>query len=123
MCASSRPRRATVAKARSLRRSASVTEQLLWRLLRDRRLEGLKFRRQVPMGPYVVDFVCFRHRLVVEADGPFHDPARDEARDAWLAGRGLRVLRFPNSVVQNDREVVLERIMDAAGRPPLMIEV
>jgi very-short-patch-repair endonuclease len=79
MGASSRSRRATVAKSRSLRRSASVTEQLLWRLLRDRRLEGQKFRRQVPMGPYVLDFVCFRNRLVVEADGPFHAPARDGA--------------------------------------------
>ena len=82
-------------------------ERKLWRLLRDRRLEGLKFRRQMVIGPYVVDFVCLRHRLIVEADGPFHDPDRDRVRDAWLSGQGFRVLRFPNAQIeQRDWEVV-----------------
>ena len=78
------PRDAAITQARSLRRRAPVTERQLWTLLRDRRLADLKFRRQVPMGPYVLDFVCFQHRLIVEADGPFHDPEHDARRDQWL---------------------------------------
>lgn len=65
----------------------------LWTLLRDRRLDGLKFRRQVVIGPYVTDFVCPRHRLIVEADGSFHDEARDAVRDALLAAEGLAQCR------------------------------
>src|SRR5437588_4018224 len=90
-------RSATVRQARALRRSAPSNERLLWKLLRSRRLAALKFRRQFPVGPYVVDFVCLRIRLVVELDGPFHDPEHDIVRDAWLMAQGFRVLRFPNS--------------------------
>ncbi len=72
-------RQATTNQARALRRTAPATERFLWRLLRNRRLAGLKFRRQLPIGPYVVDFLCLSHRLTVEADGPFHDPAYDAA--------------------------------------------
>jgi very-short-patch-repair endonuclease len=82
--------------ARRMRREPTATERLLWKLLRDRRLEHLKFRRQTPIGPYIADFVCFERRLIVEADGPFHDPERDAARDAWLRGQSFRVLRFSN---------------------------
>jgi very-short-patch-repair endonuclease len=82
-------RKASIPMARALRRSAPATETLLWSLLRDRRLDGLKFRRQVPLGPYVADFVCLRHRLIVEADGPFHDPEADARRDAGLAARAF----------------------------------
>ena len=92
-------RKASIKQARRLRRTSSVTEDLLWQMLRNRKLEGLKFRRQVPMGPYVLDFLCLRHRLVVEADGPFHDPEHDARRDAWLAAQGFRVLRFTNSQI------------------------
>ncbi|MFN3558234.1 MAG: endonuclease domain-containing protein [Brevundimonas sp.] len=93
--------------AKRMRREPAVHERKLWRLLRDRRLEGLKFRRQVVIGPYVADFVCLRHRLIVEADGPFHDAERDAVRDAWLAAQGFRVLRFPNPQIElRDREVV-----------------
>ena len=106
-------RRATIPQARALRRSAPVTERLLWRILRDRRLEGLKFRRQVPLGPYVLDFVCLRHRLVVEADGPFHDPEHDARRDVWLAAKGFRVLRFSNSEIQVKDWRVIGRILEA----------
>src|SRR6267143_1179263 len=80
-------RKASIKQARAFRRTSSVTEDLLWQMLRDRKLDGLKFRRQVPMGPYILDFLCLRHRLVVEADGPFHDPEHDARRDAWLASR------------------------------------
>ena len=111
-------RRATIPQARALRRTAPATERILWNLLRDRRLEGLKFRRQVPLGPYVLDFVCLRHRLVVEADGPFHDPDRDASRDDWLAAKGFLVLRFPNNEIQVRDWQVIARILEAVGKPP-----
>ena len=97
-----------------MRHVPSSTEALLWRLLRDRRLNGLKFRRQVVFGPYIVDFVCIKCRLVVEADGPFHDPGADAERDAWLDRKGLRVLRFTNAQIQDDRFTVLDAIENAA---------
>ena len=93
--------------AHRMRRAPSTSERKLWTILRDRRLEGLKFRRQMVIGSYVVDFVCLRHRLIVEADGPFHDPERDAVRDEWLRSQGFRVLRFPNAQIENrDWEVV-----------------
>src|SRR4051812_35005817 len=107
----------TIRRARRLRREAPITERRLWDLLRGRRLEGLKFRRQVPVGPYVADFLCLRHRLIVEADGPLHDPARDAVRDAWLGTQGFRVLRFTNSEVM-DKDRVLGRIIEAVEAPP-----
>ena len=113
-------RRATIPQARALRRTAPATERILWNLLRDRRLEGLKFRRQVPLGPYVLDFVCLRHRLVVEADGPFHDPDRDASRDDWLAAKGFLVLRFPNNEIQVRDWRVIARILEVVGTPPPM---
>jgi very-short-patch-repair endonuclease len=92
---------------------------LLWDRLRQRRLEGVKFRRQMPLvGPYVLDFVCLRHRLVVEADGPFHDPERDAERDAWLGAKGFRVLRFSNSEIQGSPDLVLGRIVEALEELP-----
>ncbi|HWA59728.1 MAG TPA: endonuclease domain-containing protein [Caulobacteraceae bacterium] len=103
------------ALARRMPKAPAFTERMLWKLLRDRRLEALKFRRQVPIGPYVVDFVCLRHRLVVEADGPFHDPDRDAVRDRWLRAEGFRVLRFSNGQVQGQTEFVLGAIVEAAG--------
>ena len=111
-------RTATSRQARALRGAETYTERFLWKLLRGRRLEGFKFRRQVPIGPYVVDFLCLGHRLVVEADGPFHDPIRDAERDAWLADQGFKVLRFANGEITGDDPRVLNRILDALGRPP-----
>ena len=100
---------------------APPIERALWKLLRDRRLGGLKFRRQFPVGRYVLDFVCLRHRLVVEADGPFHDPAHDAQRDAWLGAQGFRVLRFTNSRINSrDWTVVADilRAVDVAAAEP-----
>jgi very-short-patch-repair endonuclease len=97
-----------------MRRNPSVTERRLWRLLRDRRLAGLKFRRQVPIGPYVADFVCLSARLIVEADGPLHDEAHDAKRDAWLGGQGFRVLRFPNAMIAERPQEVFSAILAAA---------
>ncbi len=73
----------------------------MWGLLRDRSLDGLKFRRQAPVGPYIVDFACLARRLVVEVDGYFHafHAQRDARRDAWLRSEGYRVLRIPDTVV------------------------
>ena len=90
-----------------------MSERLLWKLLRGRQLEGFKFRRQVPIGRYVVDFVCLRHRLIVEADGPFHDEIRDAERDAWLRAEGFQVLRFPNSEIVTRPENILMAIAAA----------
>jgi very-short-patch-repair endonuclease len=99
-----------------MRREPTFTERALWTLLRNRRLAGLKFRRQVPIGDYVVDFLCFSHHLVVEADGPMHDPHRDAVRDAWLRSKGLRVLRFPNGQITLYPDSVLDEICKATGR-------
>jgi very-short-patch-repair endonuclease len=109
-------RKATTNQARALRRMTPSMEKYLWKLLRDRRLEGLKFRRQFPIGPYVLDFVCLHHRLIVEADGPFHDPEHDAKRDAWLAAQGFRVLRFDNKLIGGSDYLVLNRIRAAVGK-------
>jgi very-short-patch-repair endonuclease len=99
-----------------MRRDPVFNEAQLWKLLRDRRLEGLKFRRQVPMGSYIADFVCFRHRLIVEADGPYyHDAERDRRRDHWLMGQGFRVLRFPNHQIETRPQEVLQAILKATA--------
>jgi very-short-patch-repair endonuclease len=105
-------------RAKEMRQSPPVQERRLWKLLRDRRLGGLKFRRQVVIGRYVADFVCMRHRLIVEADGPHHAESaeRDAARDAWLSGQRFRVLRFPNSQIETRAHEVIAAILAATGR-------
>jgi 2-isopropylmalate synthase len=87
-------------------RSAPTDPELrLWRLLRDRRLNGLKFRRQVPVGPTIVDFLCFAAKLTVESDVSQHaENVRAEVRDACLAREGWKVLRFWNHRVAESRE-------------------
>jgi len=105
--------------ARHFRRNPSMAERALWKLLRGKKLEGLRFRGQMPIGPYVVDFVCLRHRLVVEVDGPVHDLRPDDpARDEWLRTQNFRVMRFSSADVFSRSEEVLERIA-AAVRVPL----
>lgn len=84
--------------ARSMRRMPTPAEHKLWRLLRDRRFVGFKFRRQVPIGPYIADFVCYEAKLIVEADGAQHaESARDLERDTELSRRGFRLLRLWNA--------------------------
>lgn len=109
----------TTRRARTLRQSAPATERKLWAVLRDRRLGGLKFRRQVPIGAYVVDFLCLRHRLIIEADGPFHDAERDAVRDAWLQAQGFRVLRFRNREI-DDLDRVRGAILQAIEAPGVL---
>jgi 2-isopropylmalate synthase len=102
--------------ARSLRRNPTDAERLIWFLLRDRRLSGIKFRRQVPIGPYVADFASATHRLVVELDGGQHaESARDARRDSFLHANGWRVLRFWNNDVMGNREGVIESILNAVA--------
>ena len=104
------------ARARAMRRAPTEAEDRLWRLLRDRRLSGLKFRRQVPIGPYIVDFLCVGAQLIVEADGSQHgENIRDERRDAYLAGQGWTVLRFWNHDILHYRESVINTILARAG--------
>lgn len=104
--------------AKALRARMTDTERFLWRHSRAHRLGGAKFKRQQPIGPYIVDFVCFQARLVIEVDGGQHqDCEADRLRDAWLARHGFRGLRFWDNEVLNEVEAVLERI--AACLPPL----
>jgi very-short-patch-repair endonuclease len=110
----------TSRRARTLRTNQTASERRLWGLLRARQLKGLKFRRQVPIGPYVVDFLCLRHRLVVEADGPFHIAEQDAKRDAFLRAQGFRVLRFTNGQI-NAPDQVLGAILQAVEAPPVGI--
>ncbi|HTX51024.1 MAG TPA: DUF559 domain-containing protein [Caulobacteraceae bacterium] len=103
-------------QAKRMRRAPAFNERVLWRLLRDRRLAGMKFRRQVPIGPYIADFACFAPRLVIEADGPLHDVEHDAARDAWLRSNAFQVLRFANTQITEYPDLVLDRICEAANR-------
>jgi very-short-patch-repair endonuclease len=90
----------------------TIAERRLWYRLRDRRLAGWKFRRQVPIGPWVVDFLCKEKSVVVEVDGGQHNASeRDRRRDAALARQGYRVLRFWNSDVLRNPEGVLTVIL------------
>ncbi|MFS8035902.1 endonuclease domain-containing protein [Xanthobacter sp. AM11] len=111
-------------RARSLRGTQTDAEQRLWTELRGHRLTGMSFRRQHPLGPYVVDFICLPARLVIEVDGGQHYTpeglARDRRRECFLADRGLTVLRFSNLDVLNNMSGVLETISTFAtgGAPP-----
>lgn len=111
---------AALAVARRERRSGNLPEVLIWRELRQRP-GGYKFRRQHPLGDYVLDFACLRPRLAIEIDGAAHDrgdrPARDQRRDAWLAARGFSVLRLPARLVLEDLEGAIAAIVAACDQP------
>jgi len=95
-----------------MRRVATDAERKLWFLLRDRRLDGAKFRRQVPLGPYILDFVCFERRLVIEVDGGQHaESATDIARDARLRAEGFEIVRYWNNDVLGNPEGVLTDLL------------
>lgn len=101
--------------ARRLRGAMTDAERKLWLALRAHRLDGLSFRRQVPVGAYIVDFMCHEARLIVEVDGGQHaDSVVDQRRDAWLASAGYRVLRFWNNDVLGNLDGVLSEIVNAA---------
>jgi very-short-patch-repair endonuclease len=102
-------------RAKDLRQEQTPAEAKLWSLLRSKQLGGLKFRRQHPIGPFIVDFCCTAHRLVIELDGHSHADQEDYdlARTEWLEGRGYRVMRFTNSQVEGQFSAVLEAIVEA----------
>ncbi|MDR3419175.1 MAG: endonuclease domain-containing protein [Nevskia sp.] len=103
----------SVNRAKRLRKNPTQAELRLWYRLRAHRFQGLKFKRQKPVGPYVVDFVCFEYALVVEVDGGPHNEQRrdgDRIRDEWLSAQGFTVLRFWNHDVLSDTAAVLESI-------------
>jgi very-short-patch-repair endonuclease len=94
-------------------------ERKLWFALKDRRFQGLKFRRQVPVGPYIADFLCFDLRLVLEVDGGQHaESMRDAERDRWLADNGFRTFRFWNNDVLFNLDGVPRTIADSATPHP-----
>jgi BirA family biotin operon repressor/biotin-[acetyl-CoA-carboxylase] ligase len=102
-----------------MRHDPTRAERMLWQKLRNHQLAGLKFRRQMPLGPYIVDFYCASANLVVELDGISHiDSITDEARDAWLQERGIQVLRFTNYEIFSNLEGVLIAIQQAAHSTP-----
>jgi len=122
----------TVVRARHLRKAMTLPEVLLWQALRQRPA-GLKFRPQHPAGAYVLDFYCTSQRLAIEVDGEAHNcgdrPARDEARDRWLARENVRVLRVPAAFILKDMAAAISYIVaqaspdqplhqPAAGPPP-----
>ena len=108
--------------ARELRRGATDAERKLWLNLRDRRFGRFKFRRQQPIGPFIVDFYCSASKLIVELDGGQHtmpvNMLYDERRSRWLAGRGYVVIRFQNVDVLKDVEIVLDGIWHALKAAP-----
>ncbi len=106
--------------ARQLRQSQTDAERALWYKLRAGRLQGLKFRRQVPKGDYIADFVCEAQKLVIELDGGQHGEAEDikydEQRTLYLRQQGYEVVRFWNGDVLNNMDGVLTLVLEGCGR-------
>ena len=116
-------RRRTTNYARALRRKMTLPEVLLWQVL-PQKPDGLKFRRQHPTGPYVLDFFCSDARLAIEIDGEIHArgdrPERDALRDAWLRERGVETLRIPAVELLSDLDAVLRFVInETTSRLPL----
>ncbi|MCK0196806.1 DUF559 domain-containing protein [Ancylobacter sp. 6x-1] len=107
-----------IARARRLHRDQTEVERLLWSRLRDRRLAGWKFRRQVPVGPYVVDFLCADAKLVIELDGGHHTPEADAERTRMIEADGYLVIRFWNNDVLENLDGVLRRILESLRPAP-----
>jgi very-short-patch-repair endonuclease len=102
-----------------MRANPTEAERRLWSLLRAKRFRGVKFKRQQVIELYIVDFVCFAHRVIVEADGSQHsDNKNDERRDSFLQSQGFRVLRFWNNDVLGDADSVLTALLDALTPSP-----
>lgn len=110
--------------AKDLRKRSTDAELALWSRVRGRHLCGLKFRRQHPMGKYIVDFICLESKVIIELDGGQHaDPeikAYDRQRDDWLENEGYKILRFWDNDVLSNTDGIVEVIMEhCSGHPPL----
>lgn len=105
-------------RARQLRKNQTDAEKLLWNYLRNRQIEGCKFRRQWPIGIYIVDFACLSRQLVIELDGGQHAEAitYDTARTRFLEAEGYRVIRFWNNEMLSEPEAVLQRIYEEVNK-------
>jgi very-short-patch-repair endonuclease len=104
--------------ARTMRNRPTDAERRLWAMLRDLRFRPFKFRRQVPIGAFIADFVCYETRLIVEADGGQHcESAADARRTAWLESQGYRVLRFWNHEILAQPRDVMDRLYTALNSP------
>ena len=110
-------------RAQELRYSETRTEKFLWTLLRAKKLNGVKFRRQEPIGVYVVDFVSFEKKLIIEIDGGQHNDDKnkeyDEIRTKWLQSQDFRVIRFWNNDVSANIDGVITKIREALDEYPL----
>jgi very-short-patch-repair endonuclease len=108
----------TIKRARSLRQAMTPPELRLWLALRAKGQDGLRLRRQHPLGPYILDFYCHKARLAVEVDGEGHgfgdQPQRDERRDRWLAQQGVTTLRIAAVEVRDNLDGVIQTIVLAA---------
>ena len=100
-------------RARQLRKNLTDAEQGLWNIIRNRQVSGYRFRRQAPIGPYIIDFVCFENRLVIEVDGGQHLERADydAERTAWLESAGFRVVRFWNNQVLQEKDAYGKRFL------------
>ena len=105
-------------RARELRANMTDAERKLWQILRQRQVSEFKFRRQVPIGNYIADFVCANAKIVLEVDGGQHGTPPDAERDRWFASQGYRVLRFPNNEVEQNPEGVYGRVEAALAQKP-----
>ena len=116
-------RREETTLARGLRKRQTDAERALWNKLRSKQIEGVKFRRQQPIGPYIVDFVSLERKLIIEIDGGQHNERKvrekDQEREEWLKEKGYQILRFWNNDVLTNIEGVLERIKEnLEGKTP-----
>jgi very-short-patch-repair endonuclease len=109
--------------ARDLRKNPTIAEQKLWSYLRQKQIGKHRFRRQVPVDHYIVDFLCFEKRLIIEVDGGQHaeQEERDNERTSWLERQGFHVLRFWNNEVLGNIEGVVGEIAKALANPPHLI--
>ena len=111
-----------VNKARALRHRETKAEQIMWSWLRDNKIDGVKFRRQQPIGKYIVDFVSFKKKLIIEIDGGQHsfevNKTEDEARKQWLEDQGFHVIRFWNNEVSSNLEGVILQIEETLRGHP-----
>jgi very-short-patch-repair endonuclease len=100
--------------ARKLRQRQTDAEGTLWYYLRAKQIDGLKFKRQQPIGNYIVDFVCLAKKIIIELDGSQHieNEAKDKRRDAWLKTKGYKVLRFSNIEFFENKDAIIEEIAE-----------